>query len=104
VSRARGNWAAEEAFSSAALSCFAAGADALDALCRHLHERFSVAEFMVQPSARNPRAIRAYEKAGFRRLDLPIEEARSLWGPSDYADSVYMVRAIPPEGGGEDPS
>ena len=46
----------------------------------------------------NPRAIRAYEKAGFRRLDLPIEEARSLWGPNDYADSVYMVRAIPHEG------
>jgi RimJ/RimL family protein N-acetyltransferase len=78
------------------------GTDALDALCRHLHERFGVAEFMVQPSARNPRAIRAYEKAGFRRLDLPIDEARALWGPSDYADSVYMVRSIPPEGDGED--
>ena len=56
---------------------------------------------MVQPSARNPRAIRAYEKAGFKRLGLPIGEARALWGPSDYADSVYMVRAIPPEGDGE---
>ncbi len=77
------------------------GTDALDALCGYLHERFGVVEFLVQPSARNPRAIRAYEKAGFRRLDLPIAEARSLWGPSDYADSVYMVRAIPPEGGGE---
>ena len=49
-----------------------------------------------------PRAIRAYEKVGFRRLDVPIEEARALWGPSDYADSVYMVRSIPPEGDGED--
>jgi diamine N-acetyltransferase len=78
------------------------GTDALDALCRHLHQRFGVVEFMVQPSARNPRAIRAYEKAGFRRLDLPIEEARALWGPSDYADSVYMARAIPPEGDGAD--
>jgi diamine N-acetyltransferase len=77
------------------------GTDALNALCRSLHERSGVVEFMVQPSAHNPRAIRAYEKAGFRRLDLPIEEARSLWGPSDYADSVYMVRAFPPEGGGE---
>ncbi len=74
------------------------GTDALDALCRYLHERFGVVEFMVQPSARNPRAIRAYEKAGFRRLGLPIDEARSLWGPSDYADSVYMVRAVPPGG------
>ena len=68
------------------------GTEALDALCRHLHERFGVEEFMVQPSARNPRAIRAYEKLGFKRLDVPIESARELWGPNDYYDSVYMVR------------
>jgi RimJ/RimL family protein N-acetyltransferase len=70
------------------------GTDALDALCGHLHERFDVQEFMVQPSARNPRAIRAYEKVGFRRLDLPLEAAGELWGPNDYFDSVYMVRTI----------
>jgi RimJ/RimL family protein N-acetyltransferase len=50
---------------------------------------------MVQPSARNPRAIRAYEKVGFRLLDLPLELARELWGPNDYWDSVYMVRIVP---------
>jgi RimJ/RimL family protein N-acetyltransferase len=71
------------------------GTDALDALCRHLHERFGVEKFMVQPSARNPRAIHAYEKVGFRRLDLPIEAARELWGLNDYCDSVYMVRTVP---------
>jgi RimJ/RimL family protein N-acetyltransferase len=70
------------------------GSDALDAICRHLHEQFGVEEFMVQPSARNPRAIRAYEKVGFRRLVLPLEAARELWGPNDYYDSVYMVRTI----------
>ncbi len=70
------------------------GPDALDALCRHLHERFGVEEVMVQPSARNPRAIRAYEVVGFRRLDLPLEAARELWGLNDYFDSVYMVRTI----------
>ena len=42
------------------------GTDALDALCRYLHERFGVEQFMVQSSACNPRAIRAYEKLGFR--------------------------------------
>ncbi len=76
------------------------GTDALHALCRHLHDRLGVAEFLVQPSARNPRAIRAYEKAGFRRLGVPIKEARDLWGPSDYDDNVYMVRLIPDEGAG----
>jgi RimJ/RimL family protein N-acetyltransferase len=75
------------------------GTDALDALCRHLHQRFGITDFMVQPSARNPRAIRAYEKLGFTRLDLPLEEARRLWGPSDYEDSVYMVRTIPAQDG-----
>lgn len=78
------------------------GPDALDVLGRHLHDRLGVAELMVQPSARNLRAIRAYEKVGFRRLDLPIEEARTLWGPSDYADSVSLVRSFPPEGDGAD--
>lgn len=71
------------------------GTDALDALCRHLHETFGVEVIMVQPSSRNPRAIRAYENAGFTRIRQPIEVARELWGPSDYVDSVYMVRREP---------
>jgi diamine N-acetyltransferase len=70
------------------------GTDALNALCRHLQEQFGVEEFLVQPSARNPRAIRAYEKARFARLDTPIETASELWGPADYFDSVYMVRSV----------
>ena len=70
------------------------GTDALDALCRYLHERFGVEQFMVQPSARNPRAIRAYEKVGFKRLEVSMDSARRLWGPNDYCDSVYMVRTI----------
>jgi RimJ/RimL family protein N-acetyltransferase len=73
------------------------GSDALEALCTYLHERFGVEEFMVQPSGRNPRAIRAYEKAGFLRLNLPIKQARELWGPNDYDDSVYMVKMIDSE-------
>ena len=41
-----------------------------------------------------PRAIHAYEKLGFRSLDLPLESARELWGPNDSPDSVYTVRTI----------
>ena len=51
-------------------------------------------QFMVQPSARNPRAIRTYEGVGFRRLEVPLE-AGELWGLNDYCDSVYTVRTIP---------
>jgi diamine N-acetyltransferase len=71
------------------------GADALGALCDYLHHRFAVREFMVQPSARNPRAIRAYEKAGFARLPVTMYEARAEWGPNDYVDNVYMVKTMP---------
>jgi RimJ/RimL family protein N-acetyltransferase len=70
------------------------GGDALLALCDYLATQMNVREFMVQPSARNPRAIHAYGKAGFSPLPLTVEEACSLWGPSDYFDSVYMVKTL----------
>jgi RimJ/RimL family protein N-acetyltransferase len=70
------------------------GTDALLTLSRYLFHHFGVQEFMVQPSARNPRAIRAYEKAGFVQLPLSIGEAEAQWGASDYFDSVYMVKTI----------
>ncbi len=73
------------------------GSDALLTLCEYLACQFGVQEFMVQPSARNPRAIRAYEKIGFVRLPLKVGEARAQWGPNDYFDSVYMVKAVLPE-------
>ncbi|MBI4926677.1 MAG: GNAT family N-acetyltransferase [Anaerolineae bacterium] len=70
------------------------GSDALLTLCEHLAQTMNVRQFMVQPSARNPRAIHAYEKIGFVRLPLSTAEASALWGPNDYADSVYMVKTI----------
>jgi RimJ/RimL family protein N-acetyltransferase len=70
------------------------GSDALLTLCEYMARQMGVQQFMVQPSARNPRGIRAYEKIGFIRLPFTTEEARKLWGPSDYYDSVYMVKTI----------
>lgn len=70
------------------------GSDALRALCEFLEQRFGVEQFMVQPSSRNPRVIRAYEKVGFESLDIPLEDAVKEWGPNDYYDSVFMVRII----------
>jgi diamine N-acetyltransferase len=70
------------------------GSDALETLCSFLAQRFGVEQFMVQPSARNPRAMRAYEKAGFVKLAVPLEEAVKEWGPNDYFDSVHMVKTI----------
>jgi diamine N-acetyltransferase len=70
------------------------GTDALNTLCDFLAQQFGVEQFMVQPSARNPRAMRAYEKAGFVKLAVPLEEAVKEWGPNDYFDSVHMVKTI----------
>ncbi len=72
------------------------GSDALLTLCDYLAAHWAVTEFLLQPSARNPRAIRAYEKIGFRRLDLPLEEAARIWKSNDYFDSVYLFKILSP--------
>jgi diamine N-acetyltransferase len=68
------------------------GPDALNTLCSFLADAYGVREFMVQPSERNGAAIRAYEKAGFHRLNLTPDAAAERWGSRDYHDSVFMVR------------
>lgn len=71
------------------------GSEAILLLCQHVFEQLGVTQFMMQPSARNPRAIRAYEKIGFVRQNLTAEEAQAIWGKSDYFDFVYMVKTMP---------
>ncbi len=68
------------------------GTDAIEALCSHLSTALGVKTFMVQPSARNPRAIRAYEKTGFVRTPTSPEEFQAQWGRIDCHDSVLMIR------------
>jgi diamine N-acetyltransferase len=70
------------------------GTDALVTLCRHLHEALGTTEFVIRPSARNPRAVRAYEKAGFERTGMSLEEHTRAWGEPDYDDAVPMRRSI----------
>jgi diamine N-acetyltransferase len=70
------------------------GSDALLALTRHLHETFGVTKFILRPSRRNTRAIRAYAKAGFRLLPLTDEEQAERYGPGDYSDTVVMAKEL----------
>lgn len=70
------------------------GPDALVTLCKYLFLKFGVLECFIKPSERNPRAIRAYEKAGFKRIALPIEELKARYGPKDSEDTVYMVKKL----------
>lgn len=70
------------------------GPDAIMALAEHLKHAFALREVWAQPSARNPRSIRAFEKAGFMRVALPSREAFLEYGPRDYEDSVIMVKQL----------
>jgi RimJ/RimL family protein N-acetyltransferase len=71
------------------------GTQAIMALCEHLHSTFAVNEFILRPSARNVRAIRSYERAGFTRLPLTNDEQAAIYGPGDYRDTVVLQRLMP---------
>jgi RimJ/RimL family protein N-acetyltransferase len=71
------------------------GPDALTSLTRSLAEAYGVREFILRPSARNTRAVKAYEKAGFRRLPLSPEQLTETYGPGDCADAVVMRLRLP---------
>lgn len=68
------------------------GPDAIEVLVAFLQAERGVRTFMMQPSARNPRAIRAYEKAGFVRVPATAQEIEADWGGVDHHDSVLMLR------------
>jgi len=50
------------------------GADALKTLMKYLFENLGVNKIWIESRANNPRAIRAYEKVGFKREGLLREE------------------------------
>ena len=68
------------------------GPDAIKMLCEYLLRDFGVIEFVIEPSARNSRAIRAYEKAGFRRISLSPEEIETKYSHRDYYDGVWLIK------------
>lgn len=68
------------------------GPDALAALMRHLSETQEVHRFLIRPSARNTRAVRAYQKAGFRIVHMTAAQQVEAYGPGDYEDSVVLMR------------
>jgi len=64
------------------------GPDALKTLCGHLATGLGITEFVIRPSARNERAVRAYIKAGFEPVESCGDER---FGPGDYEDTVTLV-------------
>lgn len=67
------------------------GTEALRCLVEKLHSKYGIRTFRLDPSARNKRAIRAYEKAGFRIEDNIVWNRRP-----DYRDAISMIREITP--------
>ena len=70
------------------------GSEALEALCALLHNTLDISRFVIRPSARNRRAIAAYQKAGFPLLDLSPEEQMVQFDRGDYPDTVTLVKEI----------
>lgn len=63
------------------------GSDALQTLCAFLNVGYSCNKFVIAPSKRNTRAIKAYKKAGF------VESAEPIRSP-DYFDTVVLVKTL----------
>lgn len=72
------------------------GPDALEALTEYMYREFGLTQFVIRPSARNTRAIRAYEKAGFQQSPVTHAEAVSTFGPADYPDDIVLIKYLEP--------
>jgi diamine N-acetyltransferase len=70
------------------------GSDALVALTGHLRETLGLTEFIIRPSRRNGRALKAYAKAGFVVLPMTTEEQAAMYGPTEHYDTAVMCKIL----------
>lgn len=68
------------------------GPDALRTLCDYLFRNLGIKEFAIRPLAKNLRAIRAYEKAGFHQVECNMQEQTLRYGPPDYEDCIVLIK------------
>jgi len=73
------------------------GSEAIGLLCQWLQAQRGVNRFLLRPSRRNVRALRAMRRAGFRETDLPATQVLDkLELPrGEYADEVLLFRFLP---------
>lgn len=85
-------WLAERSLSGRGL-----GSEAVVLLADWLQANYGVNRFLVRPSRRNVRALRAMRRAGFRETDLPASEviAKLQLPRGEYADEVLLFRILP---------
>lgn len=80
------------------------GTEALKDLIKYLAETFSITKFIIRPSEKNIRAIRSYEKAGFKQVadkqkaleDYYLKEFMEQYGCGDYGldDTAILTLEI----------
>ncbi|HEX9813601.1 MAG TPA: hypothetical protein VGB31_01490, partial [Myxococcota bacterium] len=68
--------------------------NAIEALVARLHDDLGVTEMILRPSARNGRAIRAYEKAGFQLEHMSMNEQTERFGPPETQDTLVLRRTF----------
>jgi len=73
------------------------GSEALIVFADWLQAHYGVNRFLVRPSRRNVKALRAMRRAGFRETDLPAREisAKLALPPGQYADELLLFRILP---------
>ncbi|MCS6944829.1 MAG: GNAT family N-acetyltransferase [Sutterellaceae bacterium] len=74
------------------------GSEALRLASEWMQGAYGIDRFVVRPSRRNVRALRAARRAGFRETDLPPAQVmRELQlAAARYSDEVLLFRALPP--------
>ena len=70
------------------------GGMALQQLAGVLKQTLGLKRLNICPCGNNTRAVRAYEKAGFRRLDLPKPELQRRFGPLDCSHAIVMLQDL----------
>jgi RimJ/RimL family protein N-acetyltransferase len=77
------------------------GSEAIGLLCSWLQAQRGINRFLLRPSRRNVRALRAMRRAGFRETDLPATQVldKLALPRGEYADEVLLFRflSLPPQ-------
>jgi len=80
------------------------GSEAIKFFCDYLMKNHRMERFIIRPSNRNVRAVKAYEKAGFKRVpdkdkqkilkEYLLDEYLGKYGPGDYGagDDVVLIK------------
>ncbi len=82
------------------------GTNALIALCEYLELNYNIKDYIIRPSIKNYRAIRAYEKVGFKKVrkddkektinDFLVHEYLGEYGDGDYGfeETEVLIKSI----------